>query len=80
MKLNLWRFIWSTVWNISERTGIGLGKFAPWVFHQMIGCDTKVNRVDERIKTKPAKCGPFIYTLVTTPNILSFLCFLTFSI
>lgn len=47
MKLNLWKFIWSTVWNISERTGIGLGKFAPWVFHQMIGCDTKVNRVDE---------------------------------
>lgn len=47
MKLNLWKFIWSTVWNISERTGVGLGRFAPWVFHQMIGCDTKVNRVDE---------------------------------
>lgn len=45
--MNLWKGIWSTVWNLSERTGIRLGKYAPWVFHQMIGCDTEVKKVDE---------------------------------
>ena len=35
--LKLWQLLWYTVWNISEFTGIGLGRFAPWVFHQMIG-------------------------------------------
>lgn len=44
-RFNLWRGIWGYVWMLSEKTGIGLGRYAPWVFHQMIGCDTKVNKV-----------------------------------
>lgn len=46
MKINLWRSLWAAVWNLSESTGIGLGRFAPWVFHQMIGCDHKSEKVD----------------------------------
>ena len=34
----------SGVWNVSELTGIGLGKYAPWVFSQMINSKrTKAN-------------------------------------
>lgn len=29
--------IWRLIWNLSERTGIGLGRFAPIVFERMIG-------------------------------------------
>ena len=47
MKINLWQKIWSMVWYASEYTGIGLGRFAPWVFHQMIGCDHKSTKVDK---------------------------------
>lgn len=47
MMINLWQKLWSVVWNISESTGIGLGRFAPWVFHQMIGCDHEAKRIDE---------------------------------
>lgn len=32
-----WRALWAAVWNASEASGIGLGRFAPWVFEQMIG-------------------------------------------
>jgi hypothetical protein len=32
-----WRDLWGLVWFLSEFTGIGLGRFAPWVFGQMIG-------------------------------------------
>ena len=42
--MNAWRSLWSAVWNISESSGIGLGRFGPWVFHQMIGCDKKALR------------------------------------
>lgn len=31
------RLFWILIWNISEFTGIGLGKFAPFVFQKMIG-------------------------------------------
>ena len=44
---NAWRFLWSKVWDLSEWSGIGLGRFAPWVFHQMIGCGKPVKRVDK---------------------------------
>jgi len=33
---DLWREIWSLVWNISEMSGISLGKYGEWVFRQMI--------------------------------------------
>lgn len=33
----MWRSIWQLVWDISEWSGVGLGRFAPWVFQQMIG-------------------------------------------
>jgi len=42
--MNLWRLLWTFVWNASEFTGIGLGRFAPWVFHQMVGCDKAMKR------------------------------------
>lgn len=43
--MNLWRKLWGFVWCVSESSGIGLGKFAPWVFHQMIGCDCKAEKI-----------------------------------
>jgi hypothetical protein len=33
----LTRFIFRQIWDLSEYTGIGLGKFAPFVFSMMIG-------------------------------------------
>lgn len=33
-----WKALWAVLWNVSEYTGISLGKCAPWVFEQMIGC------------------------------------------
>ena len=39
-----WTLFWSIVWNVSELTGIGLGKYAPWIFSQMINSKrTKAN-------------------------------------
>ncbi|MBK5145103.1 hypothetical protein I2494_15545 [Budviciaceae bacterium BWR-B9] len=35
--LKAWQWFWLQVWELSEWTGIGLGRFAPWVFSQMIG-------------------------------------------
>lgn len=32
------RFLAKTLWDISEFTGISLGRFAPKVFELMIGC------------------------------------------
>ena len=32
-----WNIFWRIVWNTSETLNISLGKFAPWVFEQMIG-------------------------------------------
>lgn len=29
------------IWNLSELSGIGLGRFAPFVFGKMIGCKYK---------------------------------------
>lgn len=31
------RRICSLIWNLSEWTGIGLGRFAPWVFGGLVG-------------------------------------------
>lgn len=45
MQMNLWRKLWGFVWCVSESSGVGLGRFAPWVFHQMIGCDCKAEKV-----------------------------------
>jgi hypothetical protein len=30
----LWRFFWQCVWDMSEWSGYGLGRFAPFVFNQ----------------------------------------------
>lgn len=30
--------IWRVIWEISEWSGIGLGRLAPFVFAKMIGC------------------------------------------
>jgi hypothetical protein len=32
-----WRTFWRAVWNLSELSGIGLGRFAPWVLAQALG-------------------------------------------
>ena len=31
------RWFWRGIWNLSEFTGVGLGRFAPFVFGKMIG-------------------------------------------
>lgn len=33
-----WMFFWKTVWVAHEFMGISFGKYAPWIFAQMIGC------------------------------------------
>ena len=38
---------WGLLWDISEFTGIGLGRFAPYVFGKMIG-SKPVERVDDK--------------------------------
>lgn len=40
----VWRAIWRIVWDFSEWAGLDLGRLAPWVFGQMIGC--RGRRVD----------------------------------
>lgn len=39
------RWFWKQIWNLSEFTHIGLGKYAPYVFGKMIGCQG--NEVDD---------------------------------
>lgn len=34
-------FIWRFIWWLSETSGIGIGRFAPFVFERMIGRDGK---------------------------------------
>ncbi|MCI0392225.1 MAG: hypothetical protein MOB07_26135 [Acidobacteria bacterium] len=34
---SLWRGFWRLVWRSAEACGVDLGRFAPWVFGQMIG-------------------------------------------
>ena len=36
---------WTLIWNLSETFRIPLGRFAPYVFHQMIGGEKKVEKV-----------------------------------
>jgi len=40
------RNLWRSVWSLSETCGIDLGRFAPWVFGQMIG--RRGREVEER--------------------------------
>jgi hypothetical protein len=35
------RRFWTFVWELSENSGIGLGRFAPFVFGKMIGAKGK---------------------------------------
>ena len=35
------KLFWKAIWSLSEFTGIGLGRFAPYVFGKMIGCKGK---------------------------------------
>jgi len=44
----IWRKFWLLVWNTSEFIGIGLGRFAPWVFKQIIECsDFELVKADD---------------------------------
>lgn len=36
---SLWQKVWRLVWDMSEYMEIPLGRFAPWVFAQAIGCE-----------------------------------------
>lgn len=31
------KWLWTQIWNLSELSGMGLGRFAPFVFEKMIG-------------------------------------------
>ena len=39
------RVIYKLIWLLSECTGIGLGKYGPYVFHQMIGGEKPYKRL-----------------------------------
>jgi hypothetical protein len=51
-RINVGKFIYRIIWNLSEYTGIGLGRFAPYVFHQMIGGETPFYKVRQISKRK----------------------------
>ena len=36
LPLKLWCFCWSQIWDLSENTGISLGRLGPWVFAQIL--------------------------------------------
>jgi len=38
-------FVYKIIWNLSEWSGIPLGKYAPYVFHQMIGGTGKAKKI-----------------------------------
>jgi hypothetical protein len=40
------KFIASIIWNLSESSGIGLGRFAPYVFGVMVGSKPERGSVD----------------------------------
>ena len=42
------RWVYKLIWDLSEWSGIGLGRFAPHVFHQMIGGEKPVKRIDKQ--------------------------------
>jgi len=42
----LWRKFWYLVWRTSELFGFSLGRFAPWIFGQMIGA-SHYKRIDQ---------------------------------
>lgn len=48
--------IWLVIWNLSEMLNIGLGRFAPWVFGQMIGRSRKRVVRKEHIFGKDQPC------------------------
>jgi hypothetical protein len=41
------KWLWTQIWDISEFTGISLGRLAPYVFSKMIG--VKGERVDDEL-------------------------------
>lgn len=57
MPVNFWAFVW---W-LSETSGIGLGRFAPFVFERMIGGKgkrvVKGASVDEQAGAPICECG-----------------------
>lgn len=38
---NIWRGLFTLIWYASEYSGVGLGRFAPYVFQEMTGCKGK---------------------------------------
>ena len=44
----LWQEFWSIVWNMAEYFNVDLGRFAPWVFGQMIGCKSEKQSEKEK--------------------------------
>jgi hypothetical protein len=58
LKYDPWQSFWLLVWELSEFTGWGLGRFAPWVFRQLMGC--KGQRIMEnpyRVYNACPECG-----------------------
>jgi hypothetical protein len=38
----MWQWVWFQVWEFSEFFRLPLGRFAPWVFNQMMGQKGKI--------------------------------------
>lgn len=51
------KWIYKFIWDISEFTGIGLGKFAPYVFHQILGGDMEAEKVGNRLSLENMESG-----------------------
>jgi hypothetical protein len=56
LPLRAWRWWWGFVWDLSEMTCIPLGRFALWVFGQMIGA-TSWRRIDKPQPPAPGSEG-----------------------
>ncbi|MFW6017070.1 MAG: hypothetical protein ACOCRK_11580 [bacterium] len=42
----MWQKFWTFIWNSAEILNISLGRLAPWVFAQMIGCNNYKKKED----------------------------------
>ena len=52
---------WKFIWDLSEFTGIGLGRFAPFVLGKMTG--SKPARINRRIRPNWPAIGVLVYFL-----------------
>lgn len=46
----MWQAFWGRIWWLSETLHVPLGRIAPWVFGQMIGCKGQCLGVDRYVR------------------------------